>query len=215
MSMPPYQSVHEKEGEKNDDATQAATNSAQSRFSSRSYPVPPAMPRQPLGPGTDLRHAQEQSFLSEIVRIPPNLVYQLKQELGLDGKEPNAMTFDEKRRLVEAHRQRSVARGSPSSSNDGASASSSASTDMSAAPFTFDFIRSVANSLDKFDPSFSPPDMSAPLFTHDFIQRAVDLDEFDPSFLRPDGDIDFERDFAQWFKTFNTPDDVGGTLESR
>ncbi len=50
--------------------------------------------------------------------------------------------------------------------------------------------------------------MSAALFTPDFIQSVANsLDEFDPSFLRPDGDIDFERDFGQWF---NHPDDVGG-----
>ncbi|KAK0215003.1 hypothetical protein IW262DRAFT_1404295 [Armillaria fumosa] len=73
-------------------------------------PSPSLMARQPMGPmgpGTDQRHVQEQSFLSEIMRIPPNMVGQLKQELGMDGKEPTAMTFDEKRRLVEAHRQRS------------------------------------------------------------------------------------------------------------
>ncbi|KAK0466752.1 uncharacterized protein EV420DRAFT_1505159 [Desarmillaria tabescens] len=141
---------------------------------SQGGPSPSMMPRQPMGPmgpWTDQRHAQEQSFLSEIVRIPPNLVSQLKQELGLDGKEPSAMTFDEKRRLVEAHRQRSVARSNPSSSNGGAPA-----------------------------PSSAPPDMSAALFTPDFIQSVADsLDEFDPSFLRPDGDIPFERDFGQWF----------------
>ncbi len=50
----------------------------------------------PMGPGTDQRYIQEQSFLSEIMRIPPTLVAKLKQELGLDGKEPPAMTFDEK-----------------------------------------------------------------------------------------------------------------------
>ncbi len=53
-------------------------------------------PMGPMGPGIDQRHVQEQSFLSEIMRIPPNMVGQLKQELGLDGKEPTAMTFDEK-----------------------------------------------------------------------------------------------------------------------
>ncbi|PBK99950.1 hypothetical protein ARMGADRAFT_524631 [Armillaria gallica] len=52
----------------------------------------------------------------EIMRIPPGLVAQLKQELGLDGKEPTAMTFDEKRRLVEAHRWRTQ-RNLSSSSN--------------------------------------------------------------------------------------------------
>ncbi len=62
-------------------------------------PSPSMMARQPMGPmgpGTDQRHVQEQSYLSEIMRIPPNMVGQLKQELGMDGKEPTAMTFDEK-----------------------------------------------------------------------------------------------------------------------
>lgn len=46
------------------------------------------------------------------------------------------------------------------------------------------------------------------LFANDFIQSvASSLDEFDPSIFRPEGgDINFERDFGQWFN----PDDVGG-----
>lgn len=63
-----------------------------------------------MGSGTDQRHVQDQSVLSEILRIPPAVAGQLKQELGLDGKELTALTFDEKRRFVEAHRQRSAAR---------------------------------------------------------------------------------------------------------
>lgn len=44
------------------------------------------------------------------------------------------------------------------------------------------------------------------LFSHDFINSvASSLDDFDPSMFRPDGDINFERDFGQWF----SPDDVG------
>ncbi|KAK0215884.1 hypothetical protein EDD85DRAFT_444888 [Armillaria nabsnona] len=213
-------------------------------------------PMGPMGPGTDQRHIQEQSFLSEIMRIPPGLVARLKQEVGLDGKEPTAMTFDEKRRLVEAHRQRTQ-RNLPSSSNTtmssdekhrkrargnlSSSSSNPAPPDISEPPFTFEFIRSVANTMEKFDPSIgnrcpicgawnhsysehfsassngtlappsAGPDMSAALFTPDFIQNVANsLDEFDPSFLRPDGDINFERDFGQWF---NHPDDVGGALD--
>ncbi|KAK0215004.1 hypothetical protein IW262DRAFT_256940 [Armillaria fumosa] len=57
-------------------------------------------------------------------------------------------------------------------------------------------------------PPSTGPDTSAALFTPDFIQSVANsLDEFDPSFLRPDGDINFERDFGQWF---NHPDDVSG-----
>jgi len=49
----------------------------------------------------------------------------------------------------------------------------------------------------------SAPDM---LFPTDFIHSvASSLDEFDTSIFRPDGDINFERDFGQWFN----PDDVG------
>jgi collagen type III alpha len=44
------------------------------------------------------------------------------------------------------------------------------------------------------------------LFPTDFIHSvASSLDEFDTSIFRPDGDINFERDFGQWFN----PDDVG------
>jgi hypothetical protein len=53
-----------------------------------------------------------------------------------------------------------------------------------------------------------PPPMNQPeLFSTDFIQSvASSLDEFDSSMFRADGgDINFERDFGQWFN----PDDVG------
>jgi len=50
-------------------------------------------------------------------------------------------------------------------------------------------------------------DMSGAIFSTDFIQSvASSLDEFDTSLFRPDGDINFERDFGQWFN----PDDVSG-----
>ena len=38
------------------------------------------------------------------------------------------------------------------------------------------------------------------IFSADFIQSVTNaLDEFDPGVFRPDGDINFERDFSQWF----------------
>ncbi|PBK69002.1 hypothetical protein ARMSODRAFT_171359 [Armillaria solidipes] len=96
MQRPSSQSVLERDGQ----------NGKIQRRSTRLHSNS-GIPRQPIGgPGTDQRHIQEQSFLSEIMRIPPGLVAELKQELGLDGKDPTAMTFDEKRRLVEVHRQR-------------------------------------------------------------------------------------------------------------
>ncbi|GLB41577.1 hypothetical protein LshimejAT787_1001770 [Lyophyllum shimeji] len=50
-------------------------------------------------------------------------------------------------------------------------------------------------------------DMSGGIFSTDFIQSvASSLDEFDTTLFRPDGDINFERDFGQWFN----PDDVSG-----
>ncbi|KAF8075199.1 hypothetical protein FPV67DRAFT_620427 [Lyophyllum atratum] len=55
-------------------------------------------------------------------------------------------------------------------------------------------------------PSLSA-DMSGGIFSTDFIQSvASSLDEFDTTLFRPDGDINFERDFGQWFN----PDDVTG-----
>jgi len=52
----------------------------------------------------------------------------------------------------------------------------------------------------------TPTDMAAGIFSSDFIQSvASSLDELDGNLFRPDGDINFERDFGQWFN----PDDVG------
>ncbi|KAK0501758.1 hypothetical protein EDD18DRAFT_748092 [Armillaria luteobubalina] len=173
------------------------------------------MPRQRtglLGPGIDQRHVQEQRFLTEIMRIPPNLVAQLKQELGLDGKEPTAMTFDEKRRLVEAHRQRSARRTSPQIRGNPPSSSSNAAL---APPSSSQLLGNAPSSNGASAPPSTGPerDMSAALYTPDFIQRVAEsLDGPDPSFLRPDGDINFERDFGQWF---NHPDDVSGALDLR
>ncbi|SJL13837.1 uncharacterized protein ARMOST_17286 [Armillaria ostoyae] len=112
MQRPSYQSVLERDGQN------SKTERRSTRLHSNSGSMPPSrQPMGPMGPGTDQRHIQEQSYLSEIMRIPPNLVAQLKQGLGLDGKEPTAMTFDEKRRLVEAHRQRTQGNLPSSSSN--------------------------------------------------------------------------------------------------
>jgi len=56
-------------------------------------------------------------------------------------------------------------------------------------------------------PSLGGDMSSAAIFSTDFIQSvASSLDEFDTSLFRPDGDINFERDFGQWFN----PDDVSG-----
>ncbi|KAK0188435.1 hypothetical protein F5146DRAFT_665719 [Armillaria mellea] len=177
----------------------------------------------PRQPGTDQQHIQEQSLLSEIMRIPPPLVARLKQEVDLDGKGLTAMTFDEKRRLVEAHRQWTKANlSSPSnpamSSKERHSTSPSsnpAPPDISEPPFTFEFIRSVVDTMVKFDPSPSnylpPPVKCCPIcgaLNHTCLGHfSNSLDEFDPNFLRFDEDIDFERDFGQWF---THPDDVGG-----
>jgi collagen type III alpha len=49
-------------------------------------------------------------------------------------------------------------------------------------------------------PSLGPDSLSSNIFSTDFIQSvASSLDEFDPAMFRPDGDINFERDFGQWF----------------
>ena len=37
------------------------------------------------------------------------------------------------------------------------------------------------------------------------------MEEFDASLFRPDGDINFERDFGQWFN----PEDLGGGLDMK
>ncbi|KAK0202386.1 hypothetical protein DFS33DRAFT_891726 [Desarmillaria ectypa] len=119
MPMPSYQSVLEKERERDvqnqPDASPATT--AQRRFPSQSRQpngVPYMMPRQPMGTmGPSMgwqRQIQEQSFFLEIMRMPPRILDQVKEDLGLAGKELTAMTFDEKWRLVLALRQRSAAR---------------------------------------------------------------------------------------------------------
>lgn len=55
------------------------------------------------------------------------------------------------------------------------------------------------------------PGMSTDLFSTDFITSVANtLDDFDASSIfRPDGDINFERDFGQWF---NGDDAMGGGL---
>lgn len=59
-------------------------------------------------------------------------------------------------------------------------------------------------------PSLGGADMAGGIFSSDFIQSvASSLDELDGTLFRPDGDINFERDFGQWFN----PDDVGGALD--
>lgn len=56
----------------------------------------------------------------------------------------------------------------------------------------------------------NPPGMADNIFTTDFINSvASSLDEFETTLFRPDGDINFERDFGQWFN----PDDVGGGMD--
>jgi hypothetical protein len=63
--------------------------------------------------------------------------------------------------------------------------------------------------LSSTDPDSTP----SGLFSTDFIQSvASSLDEFDPSIFRTDGDIDFERDFGQWFDDPHSclPDDPSG-----
>ncbi|KAG6909794.1 hypothetical protein DXG01_015287 [Tephrocybe rancida] len=53
---------------------------------------------------------------------------------------------------------------------------------------------------------------SQDLFSSDFIQSvAGSLDDFDSSFLQPTGDINFERDFGQWFN----PDDAMSGLDMK
>jgi hypothetical protein len=65
-------------------------------------------------------------------------------------------------------------------------------------------ILSNPSSMNQPNQSASAPDSMPPnFFGSDFMQSA--LDEFDPSLFRSDGDINFERDFGQWFN----PDDVG------
>jgi hypothetical protein len=57
-------------------------------------------------------------------------------------------------------------------------------------------------------PGPPPPsvDALANVFSTDFIQSvASSLDEFDPSVFSSERDLNFERDFGQWFN----PDDVG------
>ncbi|KAK0215005.1 hypothetical protein IW262DRAFT_256943 [Armillaria fumosa] len=209
MPMPSYQSKFEKEREKDrQNQSPASLGGPNGGPSLPRLSSPSMMPRQHtglLGPGIDQRHVQAQSFLTEIMRIPPNLVTQLKQELGLDGKEPTSMTFDEKRRLVEAHRRLSARQTSPQIRGNPLSSSSNGAL---APPSSSQLLGNPPSLNGASVPPSTGTDMSAALFTPGFIQSVADsLDEFDPSFLRPDGDINFERDFGQWF---NHPDNVGG-----
>ena len=62
-------------------------------------------------------------------------------------------------------------------------------------------------------PSLGTDSLSSNIFSTDFIQSvASSLDEFDPALFRPDGDINFERDFGQWF---NQDAMSGGPLDMK
>jgi collagen type III alpha len=66
------------------------------------------------------------------------------------------------------------------------------------------------------NPQISNDPMSSGLFTADFITSvASSLDEFekfDTTIFRPDGDINFERDFGQWFQS---EDGMSGSLDMK
>ncbi|THU94913.1 hypothetical protein K435DRAFT_779240 [Dendrothele bispora CBS 962.96] len=59
--------------------------------------------------------------------------------------------------------------------------------------------------------SMGPPSPSnADLFTSEFLNNVAGaLDEFDTNLFRPEGDINFERDFGQWFNR----EDAGSGLD--
>jgi collagen type III alpha len=43
-------------------------------------------------------------------------------------------------------------------------------------------------------------DLTGNIFSPEFMQGVANaLDDIDPSLFRPDGDLNFERDFGQWF----------------
>ncbi|KAJ7752220.1 hypothetical protein DFH07DRAFT_522945 [Mycena maculata] len=76
--------------------------------------------------------------------------------------------------------------------------------------FSTEVIRSVANAdsmnIAAMPLPPAPPSTTENLFSAEFIQNVANgLDDFDVGLLRADGDINFERDFGQWF----SPDDVG------
>ncbi|KAK7038774.1 hypothetical protein VNI00_010660 [Paramarasmius palmivorus] len=55
-------------------------------------------------------------------------------------------------------------------------------------------------------PTLSQQSSVEDMFSSGFMQSVANqLEDFDSNLFRPDGDIDFERDFGQWF---NNPDDV-------
>ncbi|KAJ7467208.1 hypothetical protein FB451DRAFT_1040667 [Mycena latifolia] len=57
----------------------------------------------------------------------------------------------------------------------------------------------------------TPASATKNVFQPTFIQSVANgLDEFDVGLFRGDGDINFERDFGQWFN----PDDVGKYIDS-
>ncbi|KAK7022883.1 hypothetical protein VNI00_016870 [Paramarasmius palmivorus] len=52
-----------------------------------------------------------------------------------------------------------------------------------------------------------PPQQVTDMFSNEFMQSVANhLEDFDTNLFRPDGDINFERDFGQWF---SDPGDVG------
>ncbi|KAJ7348522.1 hypothetical protein DFH08DRAFT_1000436 [Mycena albidolilacea] len=80
--------------------------------------------------------------------------------------------------------------------------------------FSTEFVRGVANAASMTSAAMPlppvPPSTTENLFSTEFIQSVANgLDEFvDVGLFRGDGDLNFERDFGQWFN----PDDVGMEL---
>ncbi|KAL0569708.1 hypothetical protein V5O48_012258 [Marasmius crinis-equi] len=127
---------------------------------------------------------------AEIAAIPQHLVLKVKQDAGVEGKDN--LTIEEKRRVVQTYRVRYT--GKPGDGRPGEVPGGTAPSPS---------LLETPLQQNQLPQQQSIPDM----FSADFMSSVASQLEadFDSQLFRPEGDINFERDFGQWF---NHPDDV-------
>jgi hypothetical protein len=125
----------------------------------------------------------------EFQKIPAALLGSIKQEIGLLDKDTNSFSPEDKQRAIHIWYSRRECRHC-----------NPASADPSSGLF--------GNSQQQVGGVGGGDALGTTLFNAGFI-RSMAADEFDAGFLRSDGgDINFERDFAQWFNPDEMPLDL-------
>ncbi|KAK7015145.1 hypothetical protein VNI00_019193 [Paramarasmius palmivorus] len=151
--------------------------------------------------------------------IPQHLVLNIKREANVENKDFTALSPEEKRRVVHIYHTlyASRAHGGPPQTvlqsqqqfpPPGPPSFNSQPTPQSQGPTPQPGMTASSSSTLLTTPLHPPPQQVTDMFSDKFMQSVANqLKDFDMSLFRPDGDINFERDFGQWF---NDPGDVAG-----